>query len=43
MQAIYRFDGEQLTMRSGGFNDGRPTAFEPGDGIWADVLTFRRD
>lgn len=42
LQAIYRLDGNRLTLRSGGFNDERPTAFEPGDGIWADVLLFDR-
>jgi uncharacterized protein (TIGR03067 family) len=42
LQAIYRLEGNRLTLRSGGFNDSRPTTFEPGDGIWADVLVFER-
>jgi uncharacterized protein (TIGR03067 family) len=42
LQAIYRLDGDRFTLRSGGFNDPRPTDFEPGDGVWADVFIFER-
>jgi uncharacterized protein (TIGR03067 family) len=40
--AIYRLEGDRFTLRSGGFNDERPTDFEPGEGMWADVLVFER-
>ena len=42
MQAIYRIEGDRLIIRSGGFNDRRPTAFEGGPGIWSEVLVFQR-
>ena len=40
--AIYRIEGDRLIIRSGGFNDRRPTAFEGGEGIWSEVLVFER-
>lgn len=40
--AIYRFDGERWTVCNGGANGERPAAFEPGDGLLADVVVFER-
>jgi len=41
--SIYRLEGDRLYVRSGGFNDARPKAFEAGgEGIWTDVLVFTR-
>ncbi len=41
--SIYRLEGDKLLIRSGGFNDGRPSTFEKGgEGPWTDVLVFRR-
>ena len=41
--SIYRLEGDRLIVRSGGFNDARPKAFEAGgEGIWTDVLVFTR-
>ncbi|QDV39149.1 Arylsulfatase (plasmid) [Tautonia plasticadhaerens] len=40
--SIYRLDGEAFTVRAGGPNGARPTAFAPGDGPLADLVTFRR-
>src|SRR5262249_2100170 len=42
LRSIYRLENEQLYIRSGGFNDQRPTEFDPGEGVWANVLVFRR-
>lgn len=42
MHAIYRLEGQRLFIRSGGFNDDRPTEFDPGEGVWAKVLVFER-
>jgi uncharacterized protein (TIGR03067 family) len=42
MHAIYRLEDGRLFIRSGGFNDQRPTEFNPGDGVWAKVLVFQR-
>lgn len=42
MHAIYRLEGKRLLIRSGGFNDERPTEFNPGEGVWAKVLVFER-
>jgi uncharacterized protein (TIGR03067 family) len=42
VHAIYRLEGERLLIRSGGFNDDRPTEFQPGEGVWAKVLVFER-
>jgi uncharacterized protein (TIGR03067 family) len=42
VHAIYRLEGERLFIRSGGFNDQRPTEFNPGEGVWASVLVFER-
>jgi uncharacterized protein (TIGR03067 family) len=42
VHAIYRIEGDRLFIRSGGFNDQRPTEFNPGDGVWANVLVFER-
>lgn len=42
MRAIYRLEEGRLYIRSGGFNDDRPTGFDPGEGIWANVLVFQR-
>ena len=41
--SIYRLEGDRLIVRSGGFNDARPKAFEgAGEGVWTDVLVFNR-
>jgi uncharacterized protein (TIGR03067 family) len=41
--SIYRLEGEKLIVRSGGFNDTRPTSFEAGrEGVWTDVMVFTR-
>ena len=41
--SIYRLEGDRLIVRSGGFNDARPKAFEAGgEGIWTDVMVFTR-
>lgn len=41
--SIYRLEGDRLFVRSGGFNDARPKAFDAGgEGIWTDVLIFTR-
>jgi uncharacterized protein (TIGR03067 family) len=41
--SIYRLEGDQLIVRSGGFNDARPKAFEAGgEGAWTEVLVFTR-
>lgn len=40
--AIYEFDGDSLRICNAGPNNPRPTAFEPGEGVLADVVTFRR-
>ena len=38
-----RVEGDRLIVRSGGFNDDRPKAFEKGgEGCWTDVLVFTR-
>lgn len=42
VHAIYRLEGERLFIRSGGFNDQRPTEFNPGEGVWASLLIFER-
>src|SRR5215203_354795 len=42
MHAIYRLEDGRLFIRSGGFNDQRPTEFDPGEGVWAKVLVFQR-
>jgi uncharacterized protein (TIGR03067 family) len=42
MRAIYRLEEGRLYIRSGGFNDDRPTEFNPGEGVWANVLVFQR-
>jgi uncharacterized protein (TIGR03067 family) len=42
VRAIYRIEGDRLVIRSGGFNDQRPTEFNPGEGVWANVLVFVR-
>jgi uncharacterized protein (TIGR03067 family) len=42
MHAIYRLEEGRLYIRSGGFNDDRPTEFNPGEGVWANVLVFQR-
>ena len=43
LQSIYRLEGDRLIVRSGGFNDERPKAFERGgEGVWTDVLVFTR-
>lgn len=43
LRAIYRLEGDRLIVRSGGFNDDRPKAFEKGgEGCWTDVLVFTR-
>ena len=43
LQSIYRLEGDRLIVRSGGFNDARPKAFEKGgEGVWSDVLVFTR-
>jgi uncharacterized protein (TIGR03067 family) len=42
MHAIYRIEQGRLYIRSGGFNDQRPTEFHPGEGVWAKVLVFQR-
>ncbi len=41
--SIYRLEGDRLILRSGGFNDARPRAFEAaGEGVWSEVLVFTR-
>jgi len=41
--SIYRLEGDRLLVRSGGFNDARPKAFEAGgEGVWTEVLVFTR-
>jgi uncharacterized protein (TIGR03067 family) len=41
--SIYRLEGDRLVVRSGGFNDARPKAFEAGgEGVWTEVLVFTR-
>src|SRR4051794_10008188 len=35
VRAIYRIENDRLVIRSGGFNDQRPTEFNPGEGVWA--------
>jgi uncharacterized protein (TIGR03067 family) len=40
--AIYELDGDVLRICNGGPNNPRPSDFTPGDGVLADVLTFRR-
>ena len=40
--AIYEFDGDTLRVCNGGPNNARPEEFKPGEGLLADVLTFRR-
>jgi uncharacterized protein (TIGR03067 family) len=41
--SIYRLEGDRLFVRSGGFNDDRPKAFEAGgEGVWTEVLVFTR-
>jgi uncharacterized protein (TIGR03067 family) len=41
--SIYRLEGDRLFVRSGGFNDVRPKAFEAGgEGVWTEVLVFTR-
>ncbi len=43
LHSIYRLEGDRLILRSGGFNDDRPKAFEKGgEGCWTDVLVFTR-
>ena len=43
MLSIYRLDGDKLYVRSGGFNDARPKAFEAGgEGLWSTVMVFSR-
>jgi uncharacterized protein (TIGR03067 family) len=42
LAAIYRLDGDRLVLRSGGFNDPRPTEFKAGPGLWDSVLIFER-
>jgi uncharacterized protein (TIGR03067 family) len=42
MRAIYRLEEGRLYIRSGGFNDDRPAGFDPGEGVWANVLVFQR-
>ena len=42
VKAIYRLEGDRFYLRSGGFNDERPTEFNPGEGVWAKVLVFQR-
>jgi uncharacterized protein (TIGR03067 family) len=43
LHSIYRLEGDRLIVRSGGFNDDRPKAFEKGgEGCWTDVLVFTR-
>lgn len=42
MRAIYRLEEGRLYIRSGGFNDDRPTQFDAGEGVWANVLIFQR-
>jgi uncharacterized protein (TIGR03067 family) len=42
VRGIYRFEGDRFYLRSGGFNDERPTGFDAGQGVWAAVLVFQR-
>lgn len=40
--AIYELDGDTLRVANGGAHNPRPIEFAPGDGVLADVVTFRR-
>jgi uncharacterized protein (TIGR03067 family) len=40
--AIYEVRGDTCTICNGGPSGSRPSAFKPGDGVLADVLTFER-
>lgn len=40
--AIYELDGDTFRLCNGGPHNPRPEAFEPGDGVLAEVVTFRR-
>lgn len=40
--AIYELDGDTLRVGNGGPNNPRPTEFVPGEGVLADVVTFKR-
>lgn len=40
---IYALEGDQLTIRTGGFAGRRPKEFKPGEGLLADVVVFRRE
>jgi uncharacterized protein (TIGR03067 family) len=43
MLSIYRLEGDRLYVRSGGFNDARPKAFEAsGEGLWSEVMVFTK-
>ncbi len=39
---IYERRGDTFRVCTGGPDNPRPAAFEPGEGMLADVLTFRR-
>jgi len=40
--AIYELQDETFRLCNGGPNGARPTAFQPGDGVLADLLVFTR-
>lgn len=42
VSAIYELDGDTLRIGNGGPNNPRPTDFVPGEGVLADVVTFKR-
>ena len=42
VHAIYQLDGEDLVVCNAGPNNPRPVEFRPGEGVLAEVLTFKR-
>ncbi|QEH33539.1 hypothetical protein OJF2_20410 [Aquisphaera giovannonii] len=40
--AVYKVEGDTFTVCNGGFLGKRPREFKPGDGVFADVVVFRR-
>lgn len=40
--AIYRLEGDTLTLRNGGPSNPRPDDFRPGEGVLSDTVVFKR-